>query len=82
VWRKARELGYGRYFLEQLSLVEDDHVPFLKRGVRAIDLIDFDYGPGNSYWHTPQDTIDKLSAQSFDVVGQVLIAVIGRLEAE
>jgi Zn-dependent M28 family amino/carboxypeptidase len=85
VWQSAKDLGYGRYFLEQPSFVEDDHVPFLRRGVRAIDLIDFNYGPGNSpgaYWHTPQDTVDKLSANSFDVVGRVLLEVIKRLEAQ
>ncbi len=39
--------------------VKDDHVPFLEKGYKAIDLIDFSYGPGNSLWHTPDDTIDK-----------------------
>jgi Zn-dependent M28 family amino/carboxypeptidase len=82
VWDTARERGYDRYFLDQLSSVEDDHVPFLKRGVRALDLIDFNYGPGNAYWHTPQDTIDKLSAHSFEVVGNVLSEVIKKLEAQ
>ena len=46
------------------ELVKDDHAPFLEKGFKAIDLIDFNYGPGNSYWHTPQDTMDKISKES------------------
>ena len=60
--------------------MEDDHIPFLSAGAAALDLIDFDYGPANSWWHTDQDTIDKLSAQSFQVVGNVLVKVLAKLE--
>ena len=79
VWRTASELGYGKYFLNLAQATEDDHLPFLKQGVNALDLIDFDFGPNNDYWHTEKDTMDKLSAHSFDVVGNVLTAVIGKL---
>jgi glutaminyl-peptide cyclotransferase len=51
-------------------------MPFVHMGVEAVDLIDFD----KSYWHTPQDTIDKLSPHSFEVVGTVLTAVLNKLE--
>jgi hypothetical protein len=44
-------------------------------------LIDFDYGPGNSYWHTDKDTVDKLSAESFQIVGRVLLETLKELEA-
>jgi hypothetical protein len=50
--------------------------------VNAVDLIDLDYGPGNSFWHTDQDTMDKLSAESFRVVGKVLLEVLNELEHE
>lgn len=80
VWRTASELGLGRYFLDQAAWVEDDHIPFLRRGVSAVNLIDFDYGPRNSFWHTEQDTPDKLSAVSFAVVGRVVLEVLRRLE--
>jgi len=80
VWSKAAQLGYGRNFLEQRAAVEDDHVAFLRRGVNALDLIDFDYGPDNSWWHTAGDTMDKLSASSLQVVGTVLVEVLGSLE--
>jgi len=49
--------------------------------MNALDLIDLDYGPGNSYWHTSRDTMDKLSAHSLQVVGDVLMAVWKQLEA-
>jgi len=80
VWQTAAQLGLGRFFLNVGGAVEDDHMPFLRRGVPAVDLIDFDYGPNNSWWHTERDTIDKLSAESFQVVGTVLLEVIKKLE--
>lgn len=79
VWQTATDMGYGKYFLNLAQATEDDHLPFLKKGVNALDLIDFDYGPNNAYWHNEQDTVDKLSAHSFDVVGNVLIAVVRKL---
>jgi Zn-dependent M28 family amino/carboxypeptidase len=80
VWQTAAETGLGRYFLNVSSAVEDDHIPFLRRGVPAVDLIDFDYGPGNSWWHTERDTLDKLSADSLQVVGTVVLEVLNRLQ--
>jgi glutaminyl-peptide cyclotransferase len=81
VWQTAHELGYKKEFQTAGGAIEDDHVPFLAAGIPALDLIDFDYGPGNSYWHTPQDTVDKLSARSLEVIGRVLLAVLPKLEA-
>jgi len=60
---------------------EDDHLPFAKKGVNAIDLIDFDYGPRNAYWHTDQDTMDKISAHSLQVVGAVVVEVLHKLQS-
>jgi glutaminyl-peptide cyclotransferase len=79
VWRTADRLGYGKHFLKNSGAIEDDHVPFLRRGVSALDLIDFDYGPNNAYWHNDQDTLDKLGAQSFQIVGRVLMEVLKEL---
>ena len=79
VWQTANDLGYGKYFLDSQLPTEDDHLPFLKRGVNALDLIDFDYGPNNAYWHNEKDTMDKISAHSLEVVGSVLTAVIRKL---
>ena len=77
VWNAARELGYQQYFVahESTNLV-DDHVELQAVGIRAIDVVDFDYGPGNSWWHTPNDTIDKVSGESLAIVGNVAMRVI------
>ncbi len=82
VWQTARELGLNKYFPPLSGTITDDHRPFLDKGVPALDLIDFDYGPHNSYWHTDNDTIDKLSANSFAVMGKVLLRVVQKLEAQ
>jgi len=80
VWQIAKGLGYGRFFTEMGTPMEDDHIPFLGKGVKALDLIDFDYGPGNSWWHTAQDTMDKLSANSLWVVGHVVSETLKKLD--
>jgi glutaminyl-peptide cyclotransferase len=80
VWQTAAELGYGKYFLDSAAAIEDDHLPFLRKGVNALDLIDFDYGPDNAYWHNEKDTIDKIGAHSLEVVGNVLAAVLRKLQ--
>jgi hypothetical protein len=82
VWQIAERLGYGKHFLRNQSSIEDDHIPFLRRGVSALDLIDLDYGPGKSYWHTDKDTMDKLSAGSFEIVGRVVLETLQALERE
>jgi Zn-dependent M28 family amino/carboxypeptidase len=79
VWQAAAELGYRRAFSRNPGAIEDDHLPFLRAGIPALDLIDFDYGPGNSWWHTERDTLDKLSAGSFRIVGEVLLRAIAKL---
>jgi len=81
VWQTANDLGYGKYFLDTATPMEDDHMPFVRKGVNALDLIDFDYGPNNAYWHDEKDTIDKVSAHSLEVVGNVLVAVLRKLES-
>lgn len=80
IWATAAELGYSRYFLNEQSAIVDDHIPFVQRGVNAVDLIDFDYGPNNSYWHTEKDTMDKLSADSLQIVGNVVIETLKKLD--
>jgi Zn-dependent M28 family amino/carboxypeptidase len=60
----------------------DDHVPFLKAGMPVVDLIDFEYGSApekNDYWHTPEDTMDKLSPESLQIVGRVVLRMINKL---
>jgi glutaminyl-peptide cyclotransferase len=77
IWATARRLGHGQHFLSDSQAVEDDHAPFLRLGVPAALLIDFDYPP----WHTADDTLDKVSARSLQVVGDVLLEALPAIEA-
>lgn len=77
VWSTAEALGYSAYFPRaDGGAVTDDHIPLQRAGISAIDVIDFTYGPGNSYWHGPGDTVDKVSAESLKIVGDVAVAVL------
>lgn len=77
LWGSATRLGHQAHFLNETLTVEDDHTPFLRAGIPAALLIDFDYEP---YWHTPEDTLDKLSPRSLQVVGDVLLDALPALE--
>jgi Zn-dependent M28 family amino/carboxypeptidase len=69
IWGVAENLGYADRFISYPKYrILDDHVPFLEVGIPAVDIIDFDYPA----WHTVNDTIDKVSAQSLETVGDVL----------
>jgi Zn-dependent M28 family amino/carboxypeptidase len=76
VWSTASRLGYGNVFVSSETSVEDDHIPFLRRRVPAVDIIDLEI----PYWHTSEDTLDKTSPRSLAIVGHVLIAVLPQLE--
>lgn len=75
----ATSLGYQEHFFGRAIPVEDDHLPFVSAGVPAIDLIDLNYGPENSYHHSPEDTLDKLSPQSLEIVGRVVLEMVRQL---
>ena len=69
LWAIAEELGYGdRIIPAARHSLLDDHIPFARRGIPAVDMIDFDY----PYWHTTQDTPDKVSAESLEAIGRTL----------
>ena len=76
VRQAAKKYGDEKYFFKQEMEVEDDHLPFVKRGVPSIDLVDLDYGPNNSYHHTDKDTMDKISAHSLTIDGDVIMETI------
>ena len=84
VWSTAKRLGYGSIFLDEDYAVSDDHESFLKRNVPSVDVIDLDNGPNGDvyYWHTPQDTMDKLSARSLAIVGHVFLESVKQLQAK
>ena len=73
VGEAAKRLGYQSHFFGRDNKVSDDHIPFMNRGVPCADLIDFDYGYNNVFWHTPEDTVDKLSPKSLEIVGSVML---------
>ena len=76
VGQAAHKFGYDRYFFQKEEPVSDDHLPFVRRGVPSIDIIDLDYGPDNSYHHTTQDTMDKVSSRSLTISGDVFLETI------
>jgi glutaminyl-peptide cyclotransferase len=75
VWRTAADMGYGNVFVPATTYgITDDHLPLLDKGLRVIDVIDLDY----AHHHTVNDTIDKLSARSLKIVGDVAWKLIQR----
>jgi peptidase M28-like protein len=78
VWKTAARLGYKDIFVEREQTISDDHQAFLDRKVPAVDLIDYDgFSP---YWHTPQDTLDKVSPRSLAIAGHVILESVAELQ--
>jgi len=78
IWNTAKRLGYGEIFVDQTMPIDDDHLSFLSRGVPSADIIDLVNSAG--YWHTPQDTLDKISAKNLGVVGHVILESVAELQ--
>jgi glutaminyl-peptide cyclotransferase len=85
VWQKAADLGYTKFFIPQAYpfAITDDHVPFIEKGFRMIDVLDLDYGPPGpngeaspNYHHTLQDTMEHISAKSLQIVGDVALSLL------
>lgn len=76
IWNTARERGLGRYFVDEATAIEDDHLPFLEAGVPAVDLIDLDYPE----WHTEDDTLEAVDARGLQIVGDVVLAALPQIE--
>jgi Zn-dependent M28 family amino/carboxypeptidase len=76
IWETARRHQLGAYFIDDTTQIEDDHEPFLRAGVPAVDIIDLEFAA----WHTAKDTLDSVSARSLQVVGDVLIAALPQIE--
>jgi glutaminyl-peptide cyclotransferase len=83
----AAQLGYQKYFFQYDVGIIDDHVPFLRAGIAAVDVVDAEYGrmgPGldtmGEFHHSNTDTMDKLSAQSFEVVGRTILLTVELLD--
>jgi glutaminyl-peptide cyclotransferase len=84
VWSIAKKLGYANIFVDDPSTVEDDHQSFLKRHVPSVDVIDLDNGPNGDvyYWHTPQDSLDKISPKTLAIVGHVFLESVKQLQSK
>jgi peptidase M28-like protein len=76
VWASAMKLGHRSSFLPDETTIDDDHMPFLKAGIAAVDIIDLDYPA----WHTAQDDLDRVSARSLQVVGDVVLDALPQIE--
>jgi len=75
-WSTAAQLGYGKVFVNDRADIEDDHLSFLKRDIPSVDIIDLDV----PYWHTTNDTLDKVDPRTLAITGHVLIASLPELE--
>lgn len=75
----ARKTGSADWVKPMDEFVKDDHQPFVDKGYNAIDLIDFHYGPDNAWWHTPEDTIDKISEESLLKSGRFVVDLLNVL---
>jgi Zn-dependent M28 family amino/carboxypeptidase len=76
IWDAAGRLGHRDTFPNDLTTIEDDHIPFLRAGVAAVDIIDLQY----PQWHTAQDDLDHVSARSLQIVGDVVVAALPEIE--
>src|SRR6267378_2670078 len=80
VWIASAKLGYSPLFLNETTSAQDDHDSFLKRGIPAVDVIgDF---MNNGYWHTPQDSLDKISTKTLAIVGHVFLESVKQLQSK
>ncbi len=78
VWNTAKRLKYSAVFVNEGFAVEDDHLSFTKRGVPCVDVIDLEI----PYWHTPQDTLDKVGSKSLAITGHVFVETIKQLQGK
>ncbi len=76
ILKAATQLGYQSHFFARSMGVTDDHMPFVEHGVPSADLIDFDYGYNDVFHHTTDDTVDKLSPKSLEIVGTVTLETV------
>jgi glutaminyl-peptide cyclotransferase len=81
IYQAATRLGTQSHFFERSGAISDDHIPFMQRAVPSADLIDFEYGYNNVFWHTSEDTVDKLSPNSLEIVGTTTLETVRMLNS-
>jgi hypothetical protein len=82
VYTAASNLGVQSFFYRRQTLIQDDHLAFSKIGIPVVDVIDLDYGYNNVFHHTPEDTLDKVSARSLRIVGDVVLETVRLLSQD
>ena len=80
VWNTAARLGYQDVFISKETAIDDDHGPFLARNVPAVDIIEYEGYVTLGYWHTPKDTLDKISPKSIAIAGHVILESVAALQ--
>jgi glutaminyl-peptide cyclotransferase len=79
VFKSAQELGYAKHLATSPKGMMDDHTPFVRAGIPAVDLIDWNFGFANLYWHSSNDTLDKISPESLKIVGEIVLKTLDKL---
>lgn len=79
VWEMADRIGMKSNLSGKAS-IQDDHIPFLDTGIPCVDIIDLNYGPKNSYWHTDEDTLDKISPKSLEKIGRLVLGMLPAIQ--
>jgi glutaminyl-peptide cyclotransferase len=80
VWSTANRIGLDSVLSRFKGAIEDDHLPFLDAGMPCVDIIDLNYGPNNSFHHTTEDSLDKVSPQSMEKVGRIVLEMLPELQ--
>jgi len=75
----AKDIGLGKYVNGPTREILDDHLSFMAVNIPSLDLIDYEYGPNNAYWHDPRDTIENVSKESLGVIGRIVLAGLPQL---
>jgi glutaminyl-peptide cyclotransferase len=79
-WSTAQRIGFSSILSPIKGAVGDDHLPFLDAGIPSVDIIDLNFGPNNSYHHTVEDTLDKITPESMEKVGRIVLAMLPELQ--
>jgi len=79
VFKSAQDLGHAKHLATSPKAMMDDHSSFVRAGIPAVDLIDYSFGFANLYWHSPNDTLDKISPESLKIVGEIVLKTLDKL---
>jgi Zn-dependent M28 family amino/carboxypeptidase len=79
VFESAQDLGHAKHLATSPKAMMDDHTPFVRAGIPAVDLIDYSFGFANLHWHSSNDTLDKISPESLKIVGEIVLRTLDKL---